>query len=65
MKIKYTSLLLIISFFCIMVNAQPVAFVENERVVYEDFRYQPVLTHTFEIRNKGDADLEILSARPT
>lgn len=61
---KYAFLFFVL-FVCLNFFAQPDLHVEEERVVYEDFRFQPVLTHTFEIKNTGTEDLEILRARPT
>lgn len=47
------------------VYAQPKPHVDEATVKYENFKYQPVLIHTFEIKNIGDQNLEILKARPT
>ncbi len=45
--------------------AQPRPYVDEATIRYENFKYQPVLIHTFEIKNIGDQNLEILKARPT
>ncbi len=47
------------------IYAQPKPYVEQEKAVYSNFKYEPVLVHVFEIRNIGDETLEILNARPT
>lgn len=61
---KYLIILSIL-FVTAIFYTQPILQTEQDRVVYEDFKYQPVLIHTFEIKNIGDQDLEIFRARPT
>ncbi len=57
--------LIIILFASMGAYSQSKPYIENTNAVYEEFKYQPALVHTFEITNTGDKPLEILNAKPT